>query len=487
MNQCPFCHIAFSRRDALLRHQRNVHSGNGVEEENNRLNTDMTFQHPFTTDVSGPSGSGKTRWTKQLLLSSLIQPSPQRIIYCYGQWQPLYADLKRSLPRIEFIKGISDQLDDQDFIDGTERLLIVFDDLMTEAKCDQRIADLFTKGSHHRNMSVIYLTQNVFPQGKACRDIALNTQYMVLFNNPIDRQQVATLARRMYPSSSGRFLKRFQEAVQKPYGYLVVDLKADTSEHERLKSDIFDLQGGGSASIKRKLHQQSHGGADKEEEEEENHPAGPPGVREVASPPTKMRKITREDTDDESRDKEDDDNASLEGLGDFREMGSSNHEKCPASTENGESCFLRELVIPRVRETFYPQLKLDAIERYPECSSRLAERKMINDKLPELRKTARERLGKMLLSFYYLDQCPLYASIMDTAQRLRHTSHLPIHLAIREAIRIRKPDLNGVLIEEKSEETSDIEESDEDNEVEDEEEEEKEEEEEGVEEEEGEK
>ena len=63
----------------------------------------------------------------------------------------------------------------------------MFDDLMTEAKCDQRIADLFTKGSHHRNISVVYLTQNLFPQGKACRDIILNTQYMVLFNNPIDR------------------------------------------------------------------------------------------------------------------------------------------------------------------------------------------------------------------------------------------------------------------------------------------------------------
>ena len=34
---------------------------------------------------------------------------------------------------------------------------------MTEAKCDQRIADLFTKGSHHINMSIVYLTQNVFP------------------------------------------------------------------------------------------------------------------------------------------------------------------------------------------------------------------------------------------------------------------------------------------------------------------------------------
>ena len=93
------------------------------------------------------------------------------------------------------------QVNDQHYIDVSKRNILVFDDLMTEAKCDQRIADLFTKGSHHRNISVVYLTQNLFPQGKACRDIILNTQYMVLFNNPIDRQQVATLARRIYPST----------------------------------------------------------------------------------------------------------------------------------------------------------------------------------------------------------------------------------------------------------------------------------------------
>ena len=89
-----------------------------------------------------------------------------------------------------------DYLDNAQFIDPSKRNLIIFDDLMTKAKCDQRIADLFTKGSHHRNISIVYLTQNVFPKGRACRDIALNMQYLVLFNNLIDRQQVATLGKK---------------------------------------------------------------------------------------------------------------------------------------------------------------------------------------------------------------------------------------------------------------------------------------------------
>ena len=80
----------------------------------------------------------------------------------------------------------------------------------------------------------------MFPQGKGCRDIALNMQYLVLFYNPIDRQQVATLARRIYPSTSGMFMKRFEEATSRPYGYLIIDLKSSTSEQDRLQTDIFE-------------------------------------------------------------------------------------------------------------------------------------------------------------------------------------------------------------------------------------------------------
>ena len=110
---------------------------------------------------------------------------------------------------------------------------------MTKAKCDQRIADLFTKGSHHRNISNVYLTHNVFPQGRACRDNALNTQYLVLFNNQINRQQVATIARRICPSTCATFMRKFEHATARPYGYLILDLKPSTSEQDRLQTDIF--------------------------------------------------------------------------------------------------------------------------------------------------------------------------------------------------------------------------------------------------------
>ena len=123
---------------------------------------EMTFRHPISMMVTGPCGSGKTEWTRKLLLSSLVQLPPDRILLCFGQWQPLYEDLQKRIPCIEFLWGIPDYLDNSQFIDPSKRNLIIFDDLMAEAKCDQRIADLFKKGSQHRNISIVYLTQNVF-------------------------------------------------------------------------------------------------------------------------------------------------------------------------------------------------------------------------------------------------------------------------------------------------------------------------------------
>ena len=227
--------------------------------------------------VTGPSGSGKTEWTRKLLLSSLVQPPPERILWCFGQWQPLYEDLQKRITCIEFIRCIPDYLDNSHFIDPSKRNLIIFDDLMTEAKCDQRIADLSTKDSHHRNISIVYLTQNVFSQGKAFRDITLNTQYLVLFNNPIDRQQVATLTRRIYPSTSVTFMRKFEDATVRPYGYLVLDLKSSTSEQDRLQTDIFDS-----------INQQSPDDRDMSDDEDAGSVESLDYIRSI-SPPDKER------------------------------------------------------------------------------------------------------------------------------------------------------------------------------------------------------
>jgi flagellar motor protein MotB len=194
----------------------------------------LTFKHPFTMTIAGPTSCGKTTWLKNGL-------SP-RIFWCYREWQPLYAEMAQQMSNITFIQGI--QVPDMDPIHPH---LVVLDDLMIDATKNKDISNMFTVGSHHRNMSIICLLQNLFYQGKENRTMSLNSHYLVLFKNPRDQLQVSHLARQMYPHNSGYFMEKFQKATSKPYGCLVVDLKQDTTDADRLKSG--QLQGRGPPGI----------------------------------------------------------------------------------------------------------------------------------------------------------------------------------------------------------------------------------------------
>ena len=111
------------------------------------------------------------------------------------------------------------------------------DDIMTST--DDRVVDIFIKISHHRNLSVVHLTQNLFYKNKQSRTLSLNSHYIVLFKNARDATQVANLARQKYPGKSAFMIEAFENATSAPYGYLLIDLKQDTDDKLRLRTGIF--------------------------------------------------------------------------------------------------------------------------------------------------------------------------------------------------------------------------------------------------------
>jgi len=149
--------------------------------------------HPFTGMVFGPTGCGETARVLRLIdnIREKTEPVPCRIWYCYGEFQPTF----NNYLRIHFYEGLPDL--SNTVFEGSESTLLIFDDLMSET--NQLVANVFTKISHHRNVSVVYLTQNLFDKNKYARTISLNAHYLVLFKNPRDATQFATLARQMYP------------------------------------------------------------------------------------------------------------------------------------------------------------------------------------------------------------------------------------------------------------------------------------------------
>jgi len=98
------------------------------------------------------------------------------------------------------------------------------------SETNQLVANVFTKISHHRNVSIVYLTQNLFDKNKYARTISLNAHYLVLFKNPRDATQFATLARQMYLNASKFAIEAYKDATSAPCGHLLIDLKPDQDE-----------------------------------------------------------------------------------------------------------------------------------------------------------------------------------------------------------------------------------------------------------------
>jgi len=116
--------------------------------------------------------------------------------------------------------------------------LITHDDLLNNAY-SKEVCDLFTKGSHHRNISVILITQNLFQQGRYCRNISLNAKYFVLLKTVRDKNPFMFLARQLYPENSNSLYKEYLDGTQRPYGYLILDLSQYTNDRLRFNTNIF--------------------------------------------------------------------------------------------------------------------------------------------------------------------------------------------------------------------------------------------------------
>ena len=200
---------------------------------------DVRLKHPMSMCIVGPSFSGKTVFVKKLLNNAMamIDPPPQKIVWFYGEYQDEYTAMRNTIPNIEFYENLPS--DFYQFTEKTRPTLFVIDDLMDAASNDKKVSSLFYKGSHHHNASILYISQNLYQKGRESRTISLNTQYYCLFKNCRDKIQINCLGRQMYPGQGKFFQEAYNDATREKYGYLFVDLKPDTPDSYRLRTNIF--------------------------------------------------------------------------------------------------------------------------------------------------------------------------------------------------------------------------------------------------------
>ena len=141
------------------------------------MSDDLKFKHPFSCIVSGRRGSGKSSFCISFLQNREHLCTERAfaggLVWCYGE-KSVVATRHQLPANIRINEGVPEDVGSA----NEPPCLVILDDFLTDVY-SKEVCELFTRGSHHRNISVILINQNLLCQGRFCRDIFLNAHYIV--------------------------------------------------------------------------------------------------------------------------------------------------------------------------------------------------------------------------------------------------------------------------------------------------------------------
>ena len=211
---------------------------------------DVRFFLPSNMMAVGPTSSGKTSWLKRLVENRqlMFSEEPQYMMLFYKEWQNAYEDMEQKINQgrdeNRFLKFDSMPTTVEEIKDILEMLpkeapkLVVFDDYLDEV--GPVLKHFFTVLTHHYYCFTIFLCQNLFNAKNELRTLSINTQYMVLFNNPRDQSSISQLSKQVFPGKTFLLNEAYRLATNnRPYGYLMLDFHQRQNNLVRLRSHIF--------------------------------------------------------------------------------------------------------------------------------------------------------------------------------------------------------------------------------------------------------
>ena len=204
----------------------------------------LKLKHPFNMIVSGPSACGKTSFVRKLFefydtITTIDQPR-LRVFWAHGQDQETYKKPISEFVDVVYHNGIPTE----DEILNVGPHILVLDDLMIEAASGKSLVSLLSRFSHHNNISIIYITQNLFFNGKNTTDANRQSHYTVVFRNSRDKSIAITLAKQLAPHNKSHFYESFHDATKQPFSYLLIDAHPTTPEDLLLKTNIIPEKSG---------------------------------------------------------------------------------------------------------------------------------------------------------------------------------------------------------------------------------------------------
>lgn len=197
---------------------------------------DVLIKHPSPIIVSGPSGAGKTQLTRDIIenydKTTTIRKEKIKVMWAYKMVESL-KPFKNPKIEVSFFEGVPTM----NQIRNEKPDILVLDDLILQVAKNDNITEIFLMGSHHRNVTVFLLAQNIFAQGNAMRSISLQARYLIFMKSMRDQAQFKKMATQIAIPYQ-RLIRDYQKFTERPFGYICIDLSQETPLDIRLRTNI---------------------------------------------------------------------------------------------------------------------------------------------------------------------------------------------------------------------------------------------------------
>lgn len=203
---------------------------------------DIRVRNPCSFIFSGPTKAGKThRVFRFLEFAKLIFKKPEcakHVIYFYNVWtdefekhKHLVHDWIQESPTLEVIVDKCEPFKDKG---GS---IVIVDDYGSDIA--KELKQVFTVHSHHLNINIFLLVQNLFPNDNFYRELSRNATHTLVFPNNRDKKQLQCFASQVFPGGSSQILDICtQMEEENPYGYIWFDFDQKTVKYLRIKANM---------------------------------------------------------------------------------------------------------------------------------------------------------------------------------------------------------------------------------------------------------
>lgn len=111
--------------------------------------------------ISGATMSRKKKFIHRFLRSAkgAFEIPPQKLIYCYNQYQPLFDNMEQTIPNLLLYQGLPSRDQIEEWTEAVKHKVLILDDLMTQVAKSEETVAVFSITAHHKDCTVFFFTK----------------------------------------------------------------------------------------------------------------------------------------------------------------------------------------------------------------------------------------------------------------------------------------------------------------------------------------